>query len=166
MKWYNKTWVIILFLIFFFPVGLILMWNKGCKWKTPVKVIVSALIGILFVSSLFGSNDTPTVTTMPKPTIVATTSPTPAPTTTIQPTLAPTPIPTAVPEIEVPQTVPVEDVSESSISTDETDEITVYVTNSGKKYHRSGCQYLSSSKIPISLEDAESEGYEPCSKCR
>ena len=42
---------------------------------------------------------------------------------------------------------------------------TVYVTQSGKKYHVSGCKYLSKSKTAISLTDAKSRGYTPCSKC-
>lgn len=42
---------------------------------------------------------------------------------------------------------------------------TVYVTNSGTKYHRSGCSYLSHSKIAISLSDAKAQGYTPCSRC-
>lgn len=44
-------------------------------------------------------------------------------------------------------------------------EVTVYVTRTGKKYHRAGCRYLSRSEIPISLKDAEAEGYTPCSVC-
>ncbi len=44
-------------------------------------------------------------------------------------------------------------------------EVTVYVTRTGKKYHRAGCRYLSRSEIPISLKDAEAEGYMPCSVC-
>jgi hypothetical protein len=48
----------------------------------------------------------------------------------------------------------------------ETTETTVYVTKTGDKYHRSGCQYLSKSKIAISLTDAKSQGYSPCSKCK
>jgi endonuclease YncB( thermonuclease family) len=40
----------------------------------------------------------------------------------------------------------------------------VYITKSGKKYHRSGCTYLQKSAIPISLKDAK-EKYTPCSKC-
>ncbi len=44
-------------------------------------------------------------------------------------------------------------------------ETTVYITESGSKYHRDGCQYLKKSKIPISLSDAQAR-YEPCSKCR
>lgn len=44
------------------------------------------------------------------------------------------------------------------------EEATVYVTRTGKKYHRAGCRYLSRSMIPISLEDAQA-GYDPCSVC-
>ena len=42
---------------------------------------------------------------------------------------------------------------------------TVYITNTGEKYHRDGCSYLRKSKIPISLSDAEARGYTPCSRC-
>ena len=42
--------------------------------------------------------------------------------------------------------------------------VTVYVTRTGKKYHRGSCSYLRRSKIPISLADAKL-GYGPCSRC-
>jgi hypothetical protein len=42
---------------------------------------------------------------------------------------------------------------------------TVYVTRTGKKYHRDGCRYLASSKIPISLRDAKAKGYTACKVC-
>lgn len=41
----------------------------------------------------------------------------------------------------------------------------VYVTNTGSKYHLSGCQYLSKSAIAIELSSAQ-HSYQPCSKCR
>jgi hypothetical protein len=41
----------------------------------------------------------------------------------------------------------------------------VYVTKSGKKYHKENCPYLKSSEIMMSLEQAIMEGKEPCSKC-
>ena len=42
----------------------------------------------------------------------------------------------------------------------------VYITDTGEKYHRDGCQYLRQSKQhAISLEDAQNEGYSPCKKC-
>ena len=42
---------------------------------------------------------------------------------------------------------------------------TVYITNTGSKYHRYGCQYLWNSCIPISLNTARSYGYTACSRC-
>ena len=47
---------------------------------------------------------------------------------------------------------------------EDTKEITVYVTRTGEKYHKDGCQYLRSSKIPMNLDEAI-KSYEPCSKC-
>lgn len=44
-------------------------------------------------------------------------------------------------------------------------EVTVYVTRTGEKYHSAGCQYLRKSQIPMSLADAKASGYTPCSKC-
>ena len=43
--------------------------------------------------------------------------------------------------------------------------VTVYVTRTGKKYHKASCSYLRKSKIPISLQDAKSNGYTACSRC-
>lgn len=43
---------------------------------------------------------------------------------------------------------------------------TVYITNTGSKYHNPGCRYLKKSKIPISLGDAIAQGYEPCKVCK
>ena len=45
-------------------------------------------------------------------------------------------------------------------------EVTVYVTESGEKYHAAGCQYLRSSIILLSLESAVARGYTPCSVCK
>ncbi|MBV4450634.1 thermonuclease family protein [Clostridium tyrobutyricum] len=50
-------------------------------------------------------------------------------------------------------------------STTDNKSMTVYVTKTGHKYHRAGCKYLARSQIPISLGEAESEGYTPCSIC-
>lgn len=44
-------------------------------------------------------------------------------------------------------------------------DVTVYITNSGEKYHAGGCRYLSKSKIPISLSEAQAQGYTPCKVC-
>jgi len=44
------------------------------------------------------------------------------------------------------------------------EDVTVYITRTGAKYHRAGCRYLSKSQIPISLKDAKAR-YSPCSVC-
>lgn len=50
-------------------------------------------------------------------------------------------------------------------SAQNTNSAIVYVTNTGKKYHRSSCSYLKKSKIQMNLSAAQSEGYTPCSRC-
>ncbi|MFW9874929.1 MAG: thermonuclease family protein [Candidatus Thorarchaeota archaeon] len=47
----------------------------------------------------------------------------------------------------------------------EKDQIIVYITRTGRKYHRGNCRYLRRSKIPITLEEAKKR-YGPCSVCR
>jgi hypothetical protein len=41
----------------------------------------------------------------------------------------------------------------------------IYITNSGVRYHVSGCEHLARSRISISLADATSEAFEPCNVC-
>ena len=43
--------------------------------------------------------------------------------------------------------------------------VTVYVTKSGKKYHRGSCSYLKKNKISKSLKSAK-RSYSPCSRCK
>ena len=43
--------------------------------------------------------------------------------------------------------------------------VMVYITVSGSKYHKNGCQYLRSSKIAINKNTAIARGYSACSVC-
>lgn len=45
-------------------------------------------------------------------------------------------------------------------------EVTVYVTNTGEKYHRDGCRHLRRSRNPMTLTEARRRGYEACKVCR
>lgn len=45
------------------------------------------------------------------------------------------------------------------------DDITVYITTYGERYHRDNCSYLWNSSHPISLNRALARGYIPCSRC-
>ena len=43
--------------------------------------------------------------------------------------------------------------------------ISVYITNTGTKYHTADCPHLKKSKNEISIEDAKAQNLEPCSTC-
>lgn len=62
------------------------------------------------------------------------------------------------------QTTSVHQSSSSTPST-QTDSYTVYITDTGKKYHSSGCSYLKQSKNAIDKNSAISQGYTACSRC-
>ncbi len=46
------------------------------------------------------------------------------------------------------------------------EEITVFITKSGSKYHREECPVLKGNGIPVDLAEAISRGYEPCLRCK
>lgn len=56
-------------------------------------------------------------------------------------------------------------ISSNSSNTNNSQSRTVYITDTGSKYHSSSCSYLKKSKRAISLNDAKSQGYTPCSRC-
>jgi hypothetical protein len=41
----------------------------------------------------------------------------------------------------------------------------VYITNSGKRYHRADCRTLKNSKIEITISEAKLQGFTPCGIC-
>ena len=45
---------------------------------------------------------------------------------------------------------------------------TVFVTHTGKYYHRDNCRYwdLAKTKTPLPLKEAKKRGYTPCKVCR
>lgn len=55
--------------------------------------------------------------------------------------------------------------SDTSTTQEKADSKTVYITETGEKYHQISCRYLKDSCIEISLSKAISRGYTPCSVC-
>lgn len=43
---------------------------------------------------------------------------------------------------------------------------TVYVTESGKKYHAKNCDVAKTGKKGLELSEAKKQGYEPCKVCK
>lgn len=58
-RWYEKTGVIILTLILFFPIGLYLMWKYNKTWSTKTKVIISVFFGLAFLGRFNSKNSEP-----------------------------------------------------------------------------------------------------------
>ncbi|MCC3697806.1 hypothetical protein LLE82_06625, partial [Staphylococcus epidermidis] len=62
-SWYQKSWFIILTLLFIFPLGLFLMWRYA-HWKNWLKLtvssvyIISLVLTLLFQVSLLNENKT------------------------------------------------------------------------------------------------------------
>ena len=50
-RFYKRTWFIILCLIFFWPLGVFLMW-KYSQWNKIVKIIISVICFIALISSI------------------------------------------------------------------------------------------------------------------
>ena len=71
---------------------------------------------------------------------------------------------------ELQNTISAVSVSSQSTSsptpTNSTQGYTVYITYTGKKYHKSSCSYLNQSKTAININSAKSQGYTPCSRCK
>ena len=65
-------------------------------------------------------------------------------------------LPVVVPDESIDQEIPAAD--------EQTGQVTVYITNSGTKYHLDGCRHLKS-KIEKTLEEAIALKLEPCKVC-
>ncbi len=72
-------------------------------------------------------------------------------------------------EYPVVPTVNGNDITEEDTNMEEFEEETisetVWITKTGKKYHKEDCDSLSNSKIETTLEEAVAKGLEPCKKC-
>lgn len=138
---------------------------KNIQPKNIVIAVLIILIFIIFAKYYIDYNkfnqqleplETVSTTTI---TTVETTSNTVAETTvtTLDTTTTETETATSIETTETSQ------VEESNVSSDNS---TVYITKSGKKYHRADC-YMIASKDVIALDISEAEKlYEPCSVCR
>lgn len=51
LKWHQKPGIVILFLIFFFPIGLYLMW-KSELWSKTSRIVVSVFFGLLILANI------------------------------------------------------------------------------------------------------------------
>lgn len=77
--WHQRTVSVVLFLVFFFPVGLVLLWLRR-DWSVRRRGIVTAVVGVFALIVVAGANPPPATTTALSPTTVGeTASASPAP---------------------------------------------------------------------------------------
>ena len=172
-KWYTRTGWIVLLLILFFPVGCFLMWRyKNDKWNPVVKIAATIVGALWFLSIAFGMNGNDDKSKPPATETVIESIQTKPETESAINTEVYTESPeTVAPETEILTTEApvvetyVTEAYETMAPETEPPEITVYITNTGSKYHRSTCRYLSDSKIETTLSNAIASNYEPCGTC-
>lgn len=137
---FQRTWVLILSMMFFPPLAIYLMWRYRGHWNMAARILLTVILAVytlgLAVSCATdeqSTDDTP-VTNLEEQV------------TTPDPALEPEPevIPDPEPEPETR---------------------TVYITETGDRYHDAGCRWLKDSKIPIDLNTAIARGYTACGTC-
>ncbi|HCY82129.1 MAG TPA: hypothetical protein DHV22_11260, partial [Xanthomarina gelatinilytica] len=57
LKWHQNPVTVILFLIFFFPVGLYLMWKHNL-WNKTARVVISVFFGLMIISNASKNRNT------------------------------------------------------------------------------------------------------------
>ena len=116
-----------------------------------------ALSVSVFASSVSCNDGTRTVSVTPASATPVPASATPVPVSATPVPASATPVPASATPVPVSATP-------ASVDT-ATIDTKVFITATGTKYHRSGCRHLKDSKRSISVDDANKQGYEPCSVC-
>ncbi len=169
-------WARVLLAVVFLPFaiiyGIYVMWRDQ-KFSPAARLVLTAIGGLLAFAMFASAAGQNTTTPTPPPSPPAATAPVATPSgpesaapaadstepasqmATIEP---PPPAPEAV---TPPPAAPPAPQAKPAPSPSPKVEVTVYKTRTGSKYHMDGCQYLSKSKIPISLDDAKAEGLGP-----
>lgn len=189
---FQRPGVIILCLLLLAPLGIYLMWRYMPQWKNGVKVTLSILFGLVFISVLVPSSggtaddaaqppaiqqqaetpETQSETKTQKP-VVAASDPEPAqePQEGAEPKTEVTTQPDAQTPQDAPQTVTQPEApnheQEQPVQQEEfkDEERMVYITPTGEKYHKKGCRTIKGDCTEISINDAIARGYTACGVC-
>lgn len=122
---------------------------------------------VLIISVTVASSSNSVEDTVPTATPLMTATPTAIPTETAAPTANPTPVPTPEPTL-VPTAAPTPEPTALHTVTDTTNgmsEQTVWIGDTGTKYHDQNCRTLRGNKTKITLKEALAQGREPCKVC-
>jgi hypothetical protein len=165
IKWHEKEIAAVLLLVFFFPVGVFLVW-KHKHFSKDARVAITAMFSVVFFISMVGifgesESDNKIPVDGAAPTVAATFEITDIPATVYITESA-----TAPEATEAPATVIAVTVAQTTITpATAAPEVIVYITSTGERYHRSSCRHLTDSRIEITLTKAKSQNYTPCGTC-
>jgi hypothetical protein len=67
VPWYRRTTAVVLFLVFFFPVGLILLWMRT-DWSVQRRSVITGFVAVLVIIAAATNSPQPTTTTQLSPT--------------------------------------------------------------------------------------------------
>lgn len=164
--WYKRLWVIILLSLFAFPIGICLFWKyiKIDKLHKYMWTIIFGIFFILFIGSFGNNNETggisEKVTSQENESTYYSSEETANSDTPLESEEATT-IPVATDITAAPTTTQVP----TTTAAPEPQQNLVWISETGKKYHRnSSCSNMNNPQ-QVSLDEALSMGLEPCKKC-
>lgn len=179
----NHTGLMWFFLIIFPPAGLVYLWTNKIHYNKKKKCILSVVFGLytfILLSIAFGggnSNDTSTASYVQEQTtttVQSTTKSTTAKTTAAAKSTKATIVTATEKATEAPKTEAVTELETEPQTEPETErttaerttaERTVWIDDTGKKYHnKSSCSNMDA-PYQVLLSEAEQRGYTPCKKC-
>jgi hypothetical protein len=67
VPWYRRTTAVVLFLVFFFPVGLVLLWMRT-DWSAQRRTVVTGIVAVFVLIAAASHGSHPTTTTQLNPT--------------------------------------------------------------------------------------------------
>ena len=194
-KWYQKTGWIIALLIFFFPVGLYLMW-KYTNWGKKTKIVITTILVLLCIffwtpsssdtsnSSGSGGEKTESVEQKEENSSVAQTKKKEQNKKTEEDTTKEDVVETATPDVTenseqvesenasisaedapVATVEPTQEIQETPVVQETPVEQMVWIPSSGTKYHSHSGCSGMDGPRQVTISEAEAMGYEPCKRC-
>lgn len=138
--------------------------RRGTGGKVALVAVAVFLLAIMASAVACGSANVAGIETTTTSLAASTTTVTEAPTTTTS--VAPTTTTTEAPTTTTEALTTTSEAPATTITKSQDQEIPVYITRTGAKYHRGSCRYLSKSKIEISLTEAKAQGFGACKVCK
>ena len=168
-----KRMVFFLVLIGVFAVSLLLV-STGCGGGTTEALVTLDTVTVGSPSTIASVATTQAqTTTTAAPTTTSASATTTSSTTTTEPMVATTGAPSTTEKVTTTQRVTTTQKATTTTGAPRTTTTkkpssggTVYITESGTKYHRGSCRYLADSKIAISRAEAIAQGYTACKVCK